>query len=61
MKFNILIKFKDGTEKIITDATEYGANNDNGCFYVIKNGYRQFIPKENVLYIGREFDLKGGD
>lgn len=23
-----------------------------------KNGYNIFIPRENVLYIGREFDLR---
>lgn len=55
--YDVTIKFVDKTDKVIKKVSDFGLNECN-CFYVEKNGYRTFIPRENVLYIGREFDLR---
>lgn len=54
--FDVIVKFKDGTEKVIASVSDYSKGED--CFVVVKNGYRAFFPTENVLYIGRSFDLE---
>ncbi|MFC4389121.1 hypothetical protein ACFOZ1_15170 [Gracilibacillus marinus] len=53
--FDVIIKLKDNTEKVIESVSGYSKDDD--CFIVTKNGYRIFFPTENVLYIGRSFDL----
>ena len=56
--YNVIIKFVDKTDKVIKKVSDLSFDNECNCFYVVKNGYRIFIPSENVLYIGREFDLR---
>lgn len=59
MVFKVLIKFTDGTELIINGVSDFYvlADHDN-LIAIEKNGYRQFINKDYIFYIGREFDLK---
>jgi hypothetical protein len=52
-----IIKFKDGTTKTIKGASGMDINVEQNCFRLTKNGYIIFIPRENVKFIGREFDL----
>ena len=56
--YDVSIKFVNRTNKIIKKVSDLSFDNECNCFYVVKNGYRIFIPSENVLYIGREFDLR---
>ena len=56
--YDVTIKFVNRTNKVIKNVSDFGPNNDCNYFYVVKNGYKIFIPRENVLYIGREFDLR---
>lgn len=56
--YDVIIKFVDKTDKVIKKASDFGLNNECNYFYVVKNGCRIFIPRENVLYIGWEFDLR---
>ena len=57
---NLLIVFKDGTEKIIKQIEDMDLNSNHNCFFVSKNKALIFIPRENVLYIGLESDLREG-
>lgn len=58
--FDLLIIFNTQTgfnSKIVKDVENYGYFDDNnGMFYFRKNGYDAYIPKENVVFIGRDFD-----
>lgn len=56
--FDALIKFVDGTEKIITKVDDFSVEPERQCFFVKKNGYIIFIPIDRVLYLGRKFDLE---
>ena len=52
-----IIEFIDGTSKRISNAKDMMLDDDRNCFQLVKNGYRIFVPRENVKFIGREFDL----
>lgn len=56
MVYDVLIIFENGFEKVIDGVSNYGINKETGCFYFEKNGYRSFVPKDNVVYFGRRFD-----
>ena len=55
MKYNLLIIYKDGKQKIIGGVAEYGLS-EMGTFWFKKNGYRGFVPMRQVRFFGREFD-----
>lgn len=57
MTFNLLIIYKNKEKKVIPGVTRYGLN-EYGCFSFEKNGFRSFVPRDNVLFFGREFDYK---
>ena len=50
-KYDILIKFADGTEKIVTDVTDYGYIDEHMYFYD-KNSRRNFLTAAYVTFIG---------
>ena len=56
--YDVLIKFVDGTQKGISGANDVTVNVEQKIFKVEKNGYCIFLPMENILYIGRKFDLE---
>lgn len=56
MVFDLLILFNDGTFKIVEEVSAYGFMFEGSIFWFDKNGYRSFLPKENINYFGREFD-----
>ena len=56
MTFNLLIKYANGEEKIVKDVEGYKFNYDQKCFVFEKNGYRGFVPMNEVLYFGRKYD-----
>lgn len=56
LTYRLLIIYKDGTQKIIEHVNAYGIDKETDCFFFVKNGYRNFVPKDRVLFFGREFD-----
>lgn len=58
-RFDLLIVFVDGSCRRIDGVQDYGFNS-NELFQFTKNGYRGFIPKEQVRYFGRA-DLYGAE
>lgn len=58
MVYDVLVHFVDGSEKKISGVTTYTLKSEVKAFLVEKNGYVIMIPVDNVLYIGRFFDLK---
>ena len=58
MVFDLVIKFKDNSIKIIKSVTNFTANYEGKLFIVEKNNYNAFFPMDNIVYIGREFDLR---
>lgn len=42
--------------KVVENVTNHGYFDDSGIFFFRKNGYDAYIPKENVIFIGRDFD-----
>lgn len=52
--YDLLIVFKDGSQKIVSCVE--GAEMEGDLFKFKKNGYWGFLPKENVRYFGRRFD-----
>lgn len=57
LTYRLLIIYEDGSQKIIEHVNTYGIDKDTDCFYFAKNGYRGFVPKDRVLFFGRDFDL----
>lgn len=53
---DLLIIYTDFTRKTIAHVESYG--HDNDMFWFTKHGYISFLPKENVVYFGREFDYE---
>lgn len=53
---DLLIIFKSGRAKVISDVSIYGIENGD-MFYFIKNKYKSFIPVDGVIYFGRQFDF----
>ena len=56
--FDLLIIFHDGIRKIIRRASGYGISDSAEYFYYIKNGYRSFVPLNQVRFFGRLFDYE---
>ena len=56
--FTLVIVFKNGQKLYIHDVTDYRMSDNSKYISVTKNGYRQFINFDEVLYVGREFDLE---
>lgn len=56
-KLDLLIIYRDGEEKIITNVDDSGIN-EEGCFYCKKGKYRSFIPVDTVKFFGRVIDYK---
>lgn len=56
---NLLIIYTDHTRKTIIHVESYGCK--EGIFWFKKNGYTSFLPKENIVYFGREFDYENKD
>ena len=55
--YDVIVRLVDGKEIIITKATWYTWNNEKGCAVVEKNGHAFVFNCQNVVYIGRYFDL----
>ena len=56
IRYNLLIKFKTGEDKVVTGVSNYGVYKDEKVFYYVKNGYTSYIPIDTVIFFGREFD-----
>ena len=54
--YKLLIIYTDGTEKVVNCVEKHELM--DSMFIFTKNGYRHFLPKENVRFFGREFDYK---
>ena len=59
--YRLLIIFDDYSHKNIEHVDTYGFYKETDCFYFIKNGYRCFIPKDHILFFGRETDWNEGE
>ena len=58
MTFDLLIIFHDGLTKIVRGVSGYGISDSAECFYYQKNGYRSFVPVNQVRFFGRLFDYE---
>ena len=56
--FDLLIIYHNMNEKIIKHVNDYGVSDSTGCFYYEKNGYRSFVPVNQVRFFGRLFDYE---
>lgn len=54
--FDLLIIFESEPNKIISGVTGYKYIEDCGLFAFDKDGWRSFLPKENVIFFGRRRD-----
>ena len=59
--YDLLIIYSDKTRKIVHGVTEYGTDEDNVLLYFKKNGYRSFVPINQVQFFGRLFDYDDGE
>ena len=57
MTYELIIKFVDGTSKIINGVSGYEILKESSMVKVTKNGYNQFFNKDFVMYVGRTFDI----
>lgn len=56
VSYDLLIVYVDQTTKVIYGVTEHGTDEENVLFYFKKNGYRSFVPINQVRFFGRQFD-----
>ena len=59
--FDLLIIYHNMDEKIIKHVNDYGVydiSDSVECFYYEKNGYRSFVPVNQVRFFGRLFDYE---
>lgn len=52
-RFDLLIVYEDGVEKIIQNVDGYEHRPDKGVFVFRKNGYNNFVVASKVFYFGR--------
>lgn len=58
IKYDVIVKLTSGDEIVLKDATRYFFEYDKGCAVVEKNGYNFFFNLTQIVYIGRDYDLK---
>lgn len=56
--FDLLIIYRDGSEKVVKNVFDFGVSEKWDCFYYEKNNHRGFIPFDAVRFFGREFDYR---
>lgn len=57
--FNVIIRLLDGDLITLENCTDFEVNGDIDCYIVtFSGGYRDFINKNAVAFIGRECDIK---
>ena len=56
MVYDLLVIFTNGEYKTVNSVSKYGINNEIGCAYYDKNGYKSFFPLNQIMFIGRAFD-----
>jgi len=50
----IIVKTSKGLERvIITGVTDYSYDSNKGVFIIEKDNYRNFVPREGVVFIGK--------
>lgn len=59
--FDLLIVYNDGSKHIVTRVSDFKCYMEAGCFEFIKNGYRGFVPINQVRFFGRLFDYGGNN
>ena len=57
--YTVLVKFSDGTEMEIKNASGYSLRVEDRFISVEVNKYRQFFNMDSVMFIGRKYDLRG--
>lgn len=58
-KFDLMIIFTDGTGLIIDDVQNYRSCDEE--YRIVKNGWYSFIPRANVMYLGRADSFRKED
>ena len=56
MTFDLLIIFKNKTQKIIKGVDTFGVLFNGETYWFKKNGYKSYCTKDGILFFGREFD-----
>ena len=56
--YDVLIIFRDGTEKVVESVKDYDVVEEAKCFAFTKNNYRGFVPMDEVRFFGRRFDYE---
>ncbi len=58
--FDLLVVFKDGSEVVVKNITNYELHADMGTvrFEVMKNSFCQFFNWDEIRYFGRLSDLR---
>ena len=57
MEFDLLIIFSDGTEHLVKNVSDYEFIFKTQCFTYTKNGYKAYLPMNQVKFLGRAFDF----
>lgn len=58
MEYELEIKFADGSKMVLSGCSNYECVQEKNIYYVVKNGYKIFINQDQVVYIGRKFDIE---
>ena len=56
--FDLLIIYSDGSEKVVKNIESYKYDDESELFTYEKKGYRAFLPKNMIRFIGKWSDYK---
>lgn len=58
MTYELEIKFINGSKMVLSGCSTYGYVQEKNIYYVVKNGYKILFNQNQILYIGRKFDIE---
>lgn len=54
--FDLLIIWRDGTHRTVSNVNDFGTVDNINVFFFKKNGFTNFVVRDDVSYFGRSFD-----
>lgn len=58
ISYTLVVAFKRGAKKEINGVSDYIFDTSSRFVKVVKNGYFHFFNFDEILYIGRKYDLE---
>lgn len=54
-RITLNVLFTTGDHVALYDVTDFGIHPDGESYYFVKNGYENYIPRRNVVYMSESY------